>query len=143
MTPAKKWRVLFVCLGNACRSPMAESIARRRASDVIEPSSAGIYPFGRIPEPTRQALLGNGYPVDGLSSKPLSPDALDTADRIINLAGTPRDRAFGNLSNVDDWEIEDPYGQEPAIYQRILKEIESRVLSLARQLRADQPQDQP
>ncbi len=143
MTQPKKFRVLFVCLGNACRSPMAESIALHRAPDIMEPSSAGLSPLGRIPEPTRQALLARGYPVEGLFSKPLNREAAETADRIINLAGAPRDRAFDTLANVEDWEVEDPYGQDPTVYQRILKEIESRVLSLASQLRADPSVDQP
>ena len=54
--PAKKLRVLFVCLGNACRSPMAEAIASHDASDVLEASSAGLYPLGEIPDETQETL---------------------------------------------------------------------------------------
>ena len=38
----KKTHVLFVCFGNACRSIMAEAIARSDDGDVIEPASAGL-----------------------------------------------------------------------------------------------------
>ena len=31
-----KKRVLFLCLGNICRSPMAEALARKYGSDVLE-----------------------------------------------------------------------------------------------------------
>ena len=134
-----KLHVLFVCLGNACRSPMAESIARHHASDIIEPSSAGLYPLGSISGLTLQTLLANGYPVDGLSSKPLHPEALHDSDLVINLTGQPIDHLFTRHPNVEDWNVEDPYGQDPATYQRILDEIESRVLSLATRLRAVQP----
>jgi arsenate reductase (thioredoxin) len=38
----KKPLVLFVCIGNSCRSPLAESIALRDYADVFDVSSAGI-----------------------------------------------------------------------------------------------------
>src|SRR5271167_2551150 len=83
----KKLRVLFICLGNACRSPMAEAIALREAGDIIEPSSAGLYPLGEIPDATEQTLLRNGYRAAGLSSKPITTQAWNEADLVINLSG--------------------------------------------------------
>lgn len=142
MPSAPKLRVLFVCLGNACRSPMAESIARQHASDILEPSSAGLQPLGRIAPLTEQTLLANGYPVDHLESKPLTSEALRDTDLIINLSGTSLDRLYDlsaeSHAKVEQWDIEDPYGEDPATYQRILEEIESRVLLLAARLRAQQ-----
>ena len=38
----KKFKVLFLCTGNSCRSQMAEGWARHLKSDLIEPYSAGI-----------------------------------------------------------------------------------------------------
>jgi protein-tyrosine-phosphatase len=138
--PTSKYRILFVCIGNACRSPMAEAIARHHASDVLDASSAGLYALGRVAELTEQTLLANGYALDGIASKPVAREALNDADLIINLAGAPRDRIFGSLANVEDWDVEDPYGQDPCTYQRILEEIESRVLSLANRLRSHPPE---
>jgi arsenate reductase len=117
---------------------MAESIARHHASDIIEPSSAGLYPLGSISALTLQTLLAKGYSVEGLSSKSLHSEALHNAGLVINLAGQPLDHLFTRLPNVEEWNVEDPYGQDPATYQRILEEIESRVLSLATRLRAVQ-----
>jgi protein-tyrosine-phosphatase len=119
---------------------MAEAVARHHAAELIEASSAGLYPLGRLAQLTEQTLLANGYSVDGLSSKPLSRDALDNADFIINLSGEPRNLVFENPAKVEDWKVEDPYGEDPATYQRILEEIESRVLLLASRLRADPPE---
>lgn len=135
MAPKRKHRVLFVCIGNACRSPMAESVALHHAKDVIEPSSAGLHAFGSIMDSTRQALVDKGYPIDGLFSKTLNFDALQDADLIVNITGEPHAQLFPGLSNVEDWLVEDPYGADPATYQRILEEIESRVLLLAARLR--------
>jgi protein-tyrosine-phosphatase len=117
---------------------MAEAVARHHASELIEPSSAGFCPLGRLAQLTKLTLLANGYSVEGLSSKPLSRDALDNADLVINLSGEPRSLVFENPAKVEDWKVEDPYGEDPATYQRILGEIESRVLLLASRLRADQ-----
>jgi protein-tyrosine-phosphatase len=133
--PAKKLRVLFVCLGNACRSPMAEAIARHEASDVLEPSSAGLYPLGEIPDATQRTLLCNGYSVDGLCSKPISARAWDEADLVINLSGRIRDIAFDDPRKVEDWDVGDPYGANSAFYQTILEDIRRRVRLLAERLR--------
>ncbi len=135
MPTTDKLRVLFVCLGNACRSPMAEAIALRDAADVVEPSSAGLYPLGEIPEATQETLMQNGYSVAGLSSKPITNRAWNDADLVINLSGRIRDIAFDDPSKVEDWDVADPYGANPAFYQTILEEIQQHVLSLADRLR--------
>jgi len=129
------FRVLFVCIGNACRSPMAESIALREASDIIEPSSAGLFPLGYIPPPTQQTLQNNGYSFEALSSKPISRDAWGNADVIINLSGERCDPLHDHSEKVEDWDVTDPIGREPEIYQQILEEIADRVRLLAERLR--------
>lgn len=137
--------MLFVCIGNACRSPMAEAVARQIASDIIEPSSAGLYPLGRLSPSTEETLSANGYSFAGLASKPLSRASIENADVIVNISGQPLDDLVLDLCEADSsllsqkiesWNVEDPYGAAPAIYQRILEELESRVLLLASRLRA-------
>jgi arsenate reductase len=134
----RKIHVLFVCFGNACRSPMAEAIARKDAGDAIEPASAGLYPLGEIPMRTQEALKQGGYLADGLASKRISPEAWNRADLVINLSGRMRELEFEEFEKVEDWDVEDPYGEDPATYQRILKEIQGRVKNLARRLREEQ-----
>jgi protein-tyrosine phosphatase len=146
MASGHRFHVLFVCLGNACRSPMAESIARQLASDVLEPSSAGLYPLGRLPEPTEQTLIANGYSIKGLSSKPLRRAALEASDLVINMTGAPLEGLFAGYviedvplaERIETWTIEDPYGADPATYQRILEELESKIMLLAGRLRDTQ-----
>jgi len=134
----RKIHVLFVCFGNACRSPMAEAISRKDASDVIEPASAGLYPLGEIPMRTQEALKQSGYSADGLASKRISPEAWKRADLVINLSGRVRELEFEDYEKVEDWDVADPYGEDAAIYQRILKEIQGRVKNLAQRLREEQ-----
>ena len=65
----KKYKVLFVCLGNICRSPAANGIfeqmvAQRGLQDKIVVDSAGTYPGhrGELPDPRmRRAALERGY----------------------------------------------------------------------------------
>ena len=134
-------RVLFVCIGNSCRSPMAESIALRDAADLFRTASAGLNPLGVVQRLTLQTLEANGYPTDGLYSKPILRDAWADADLVINMSGYPRERAFprADWHKVEDWEVEDPYGSSPEVYQRIFDNIRTRIESLATRLRRSKP----
>jgi protein-tyrosine-phosphatase len=137
MAHPPRLRVLFICIGNSCRSPMAESIARRDAADVIEPSSAGLFPLGSVAALTVRTLQKNGCPTDNLSSKPVTSNLWDSAELVINLSGHPGRDAFRSCENVIDWDVEDPYGSDSEVYQRIFEEIAERVANLAARLRIE------
>jgi len=143
MTTPERVRVLFVCVGNACRSPMAEAIARREAADVMDATSAGLYPLGELASQTLDVLVANGYAVDGLSSKYITSEAVRHADVIVNMTGRPNDLlrsfhpfGFTEEQQVEDWEIADPYGEDAGTYQTILEQLERRVRRLAYKLRS-------
>jgi arsenate reductase (thioredoxin) len=132
----KRIRVLFVCIGNSCRSPIAEAIARRAAADVIEASSAGVSPLGYIADSTRKVLLERGIQIDGQFSKGMNDDAIQhPTDLLINMTGRPGTRLFPN-TKCEDWVVEDPYGEDMETYRRICDDIEARVTDLAARLRA-------
>jgi protein-tyrosine-phosphatase len=128
-------KVLFICLGNACRSPMAESIARRDAKDVIEACSAGLSPLGYVPVLTMQTLTANGYSIEGLCSTPVTRAVWDSADLVINMSGIAKERAFMDYGKVEDWDVQDPYGNDPVLYQTIYEDIRRKVAQLAESLR--------
>ena len=116
---------------------MAEAIAWKDASAEMEVSSAGLAPLGFVAEMTTQTLLKNGYAVEGLASKPISSEAWESADIVINMSGRPKEFAFRNLpgySKVEDWEIVDPYG-DPEQYQETYEKIQRHVAELAQRLR--------
>ncbi|HEY4816418.1 MAG TPA: low molecular weight phosphatase family protein [Candidatus Acidoferrum sp.] len=130
-------KVLFICIGNSCRSPMAEAIARKDSLELMDASSAGLSPLGFVADMTTQTLLKNGYAVDGLTSKAISSEAWESADIVINMSGRAREFAFRNFNGhakVEDWEIEDPYG-DAAKYQGTYESVQRRVAELARRLR--------
>jgi len=132
---SKRVSVLFVCVGNSCRSPIAEAIARHSAADVIDAASAGVSPLGYIAEPTRKVLLERGIRMEGQFSKGINDDAvLHPADLIVNMSGIPGAALFPH-SQCEDWDVDDPYGEDMETYRRICDDIEARVAELAARLR--------
>lgn len=83
-------RVLFVCLGNICRSPMAEGVfghlvAQAELSDRIAVDSAGTgsWHVGEPPHPgTRQVLQQHGITLNS-TARQVDPTDLHTADYIV------------------------------------------------------------
>jgi len=133
---APRSKVLFLCVGNACRSQMAEAIAKHVAADVIEPSSAGLVALGEITGPTVVVLGEHGISTDGQHSKPLRPDAVAVADLVVNMTGRSGAALFSPpMPPIEDWDVGDPYGFNLAVYRAIRDEIEARVEDLARRLR--------
>jgi arsenate reductase len=132
----KPFKVLFLCVGNACRSQMAEALARHSAPDIILAQSAGIYPLGEIAELTSAVLNERGIPVDGQTSKSVRPEHAAWADVIVNMTGMPGQALFPDLKEkLEDWDVEDPYGHAMELYEVTCDEIEARVGDLARRLR--------
>ena len=129
-------RVLFVCVGNACRSPMAEALARHLAPDAISASSAGLLPLGYISPPTYAVLREMGIAGLGLRSRPLREIDFAGVDLVINMAGQPLGSLVKASTPVERWEIEDPFGRDLAFYRETRQEIETRVRELAKRLRA-------
>ena len=62
--------VLFVCVGNACRSRMAEAFANAYGSDVLDASSAGLVPATRSSRTTRQVMSEKRIAIDARERTP-------------------------------------------------------------------------
>ncbi len=100
-------RVLFVCLGNICRSPMAEAVFRELVDksnlhDRIQIQSAGTgswHAGERAHRGTREVLSRHGIDPNGLIAKQVSQDMLDNADYVIAMDSE-------NLSDLRSWQIE-------------------------------------
>ena len=114
---------------------MAESIARRDAADVIEACSAGLSPLGYVPMLTMQTLGANGCSIESLCSTPITRAVWASANLVINMSGVAKERAFMDYGKVEDWDVQDPYGSDPVLYQTIYEDIQRRVSELAERLR--------
>jgi protein-tyrosine-phosphatase len=85
----EKKGILFVCIGNSCRSIMAEALARHHWNDSLDVFSAGVHPLGLVTPYTLQALRESHIPTGGLYSKGLSAVDYTRFGVVVDLAGFP------------------------------------------------------
>ena len=120
-------RILFVCLGNICRSPTAEAVTRakaaeRRLSLTVDSAGTGDWHIGKPPYgPMQDAARNKGYDLSDLRARQVSRSDADDFDLIIAMdAANTRDLAsFGVTENVrlftdfaphaNATEVPDPY----------------------------------
>jgi arsenate reductase len=77
--------VLFICLGNSCRSIMAEALARHHFGGGLEAASAGLHPLGFVARETLTVLAEAGASTAGLRSKGLAAIDLPACRLLVNL----------------------------------------------------------
>ncbi|MBU2994702.1 low molecular weight protein-tyrosine-phosphatase [Octadecabacter sp. 1_MG-2023] len=82
-------RILFVCLGNICRSPTAEAVTRAKAPHLhLDSAGTAGYHVGDPPYgPMQQAARGRGYDLSPLRARQFTADDFDTFDVIIAMDG--------------------------------------------------------
>lgn len=128
-----KKRILFVCIGNACRSQMAEAFAKAYGSDILVVNSAGLAPAVSIPPLTRQVLSEKNISSTGQFPKGLTLMG-EPYDVIVNLCGLPLPGALSSARLVD-WSIRDPIGESEDVYRAVATQIEGLVMRLILELR--------
>src|SRR5258708_4292878 len=130
---AAKKNVLFVCIGNSCRSQMAEGFARAYGSDVMIARSAGLSPATMISPLTKQVLRERNISIEDHFPKGLDLVSKETFDIVINLSGM---RLPVSAAQVVDWPVVDPIGQKVEVYQAVSAQIEGLVMRLILDLRS-------
>jgi arsenate reductase len=126
--------VLFVCLGNSCRSQMAEGFARVYGEGVWEVESAGLTPAIGIAPPTREVMQEKQIDLEEQFPKPLNWVTLDPIDLVINLSGHPLPDLGG--APVREWVVDDPIGCSLKVYRRVRDQIEALVSALIEEARS-------
>jgi arsenate reductase len=130
----RRGRVLFVCLGNACRSQMAEAFANAYGKDVLEASSAGIQPASRVSSRTRAVMAEKRVPIDPRQTpKAVSSFDMSSFDLIVNLSeyGVPK-----TCTRVLRLAVPDPMGHQDDTHREARDTIEAFVRVLVDHFRA-------
>lgn len=144
-------RILFVCMGNICRSPTVEAVARAefaRAGIQAEVDSAGTedYHVGEPPDPRSiRAGAAHGYDLSALRARQVVAadferfDLLLAMDRV-NLSALQRlrDPVAGVVPTLflGDWDLPDPYYGTAADFERVIELARVGIEALMGRLRA-------
>ena len=141
-------RILFICMGNICRSPTVEAVARAefaRAGLMAEVDSAGTedYHVGAPPDP-RSIRVGaaHGYDLSGLRARQVVADDFERFDTVlamdrVNLRALQRVRRAGAEPALflGDAELPDPYYGTTADFERVIELARAGVDALIARLR--------
>jgi protein-tyrosine phosphatase len=153
------FRICFVCTGNICRSPMAETVFRSLVQRAGVGHSVAVFSAGtgdwHVGEPsddrTLEALHGRGYNGEGHRARQFDPAWLQELDLIVVFdrshdrilrawANDDGDRAKVQLLLSFDGtqppgaEVPDPYYSDAATFDRVLVMIEQACVALFRQV---------
>jgi arsenate reductase len=87
VTPSSKTRVLFICIGNSCRSQMAEGFARTYGADVMIAASAGLAPAFMVAQDTVRAMDEKNIDLRDQFPKSLKQLGRAQFDLFVNMSG--------------------------------------------------------
>lgn len=131
MTAAAR-SLLFVCVGNSCRSQMAEAIARSLGGAAWEIWSAGSHPSGRVHPVAIEAMQESGLDLSAHASKGLDQVPAREWDYVVTMGCGDACPALQAKQRLD-WDIPDPVGLPVAEVRRIRDDLRARIAELLRQ----------
>jgi len=133
--PPKMLNVLFVCVGNSCRSQMAEAFANQHGKGRIRAWSAGSSPLGHITAKTCDVMLEKGLTLEGHASKSLRDVPVSEMDVVVGMGcEVSCPVPVGFRGKVIEWDIPDPFGLPVEFFRDVRDMIERKVLELIENL---------
>jgi arsenate reductase len=121
--------VLFVCVHNAGRSQMAAGYLRELAGDRVDVLSAGSEPKDQINPVAIEAMAEEGIDIAGNTPKVLTVEAVKEADVVITMGCGDACPIFPG-KRYEDWELDDPAGQQLEMVRGVRDDIMRRVEAL-------------
>lgn len=129
-------RVLFVCTGNTCRSPMAAGIVKFFLGEMWQAYSAGIEP-GKTVNPNAIAVMDE-LNIDIRDHQPQATHAYQNQsfDAVIILGEYPYQQfvAWPDINQLIFMPFADPYGQPIEVYRQTRNDIQNKIVPLLRDL---------
>ncbi len=137
-------RILFVCTGNTCRSPMAEAVLRHYGKEAFEVKSAGVFASAGSNASLHaiKALEEKGININH-TSRQLTEDLLSWADTVLTMTENHKALIIEHFPDmkekvhtlyefVEDHskDISDPFGGDLQVYQATLNELEDLIQRL-------------
>ena len=148
-------RILFVCSGNTCRSPLAEAIAKRLVTSAgrtdIEVSSAGTQAWEGSPASDGSLLVGmeRGLDLSPHRSRLLTSDMVSGSDLVLVMAPSHMSRVkeLDPAANVHllagfasgeggSHAVQDPFGGDLAAYRETADDLERELTGLLERIPA-------
>ena len=131
---AKRKKIIFICVGNSCRSQMAQGFAQHYARHKnldIEIHSAGTQPAGYVHNDAIAVMREKGIDISQQFSKSVAAFNLHEFDHVIAMGCLDHDICPANFHGVsEDWGIPDPIGRGLEFYRTVRDMIEEKVLKL-------------
>jgi arsenate reductase (thioredoxin) len=124
-------KILFVCIGNSCRSQMAEAWASHFGKGKVQAFSAGSHPLGAITAETYEVMHEKGITLERQRSKGLREVSVEEMDVVVSMGcevACPVPAGF--QGRVVEWNIPDPYAQGRDYFRDVRDMVEQQVLAL-------------
>jgi len=121
--------VLFACVHNSGRSVAAAALTRHLAGDRVDVRSAGSAPGSGVNPAVAQVLAERGLSVDGHVPTLLTYDLVEGVDVVVTMGCGETCPVFPG-KRYEDWELDDPAGQDVAVARGIVDAIEVHVRAL-------------